>query len=49
MYRPFDNPTPRQVRPGEYPVLDEALALVNRDVAATLPDQGPLRLMALPP
>lgn len=49
MYRPFDNPTPRQVQPGEYPVLDEALVLVNRDVAATLPEQGPLRLMALPP
>lgn len=48
MYRPFDDPTPRQVQPGEYPVLDEALALVNRDVAATLPDQEPLRLMALP-
>ena len=48
MYAPFDDPTPRQVQPGEYPALDEALALVNRDVAATLPDQGPLRLMALP-
>lgn len=48
MYTPFDKPAPRQVRPGEYPALDEALALVNRDVAATLPEQDPLRLMALP-
>lgn len=49
MHTPFDDSTPRQVRPGEYPVLDEALVLVNRDVAATLPEREPLRLMALPP
>ena len=46
---PFDTPRPRAVRPGEYPVWDEALALVDRDLAALLPDRGPLRLMALPP
>ncbi|MFE0450464.1 hypothetical protein ACFW2D_04100 [Streptomyces sp. NPDC058914] len=45
----FDAPRPREVRPGEYPVWDEALALVNRDLAALLPDRGPLRLLALPP
>ncbi|MFI7499749.1 hypothetical protein ACIBVL_14865 [Streptomyces sp. NPDC049687] len=49
MYAPFDAPRPREVRPGEYPVWDEALALVNRDLTAQLPGRGPLRLMALPP
>ncbi|MFC9704129.1 hypothetical protein ACFTWD_25915 [Streptomyces sp. NPDC056943] len=39
---------PRPVLPGEYPLWEEALGLVNRDLAATLPDQEPLRLMALP-
>ncbi|MFE1550318.1 hypothetical protein [Streptomyces sp. NPDC058718] len=39
---------PRPVLPGEYPRWEEALGLVNRDLAATLPDQEPLRLMALP-
>ncbi|MGI5459051.1 hypothetical protein ACQEWB_38905 [Streptomyces sp. CA-249302] len=48
MNTPFDHPEPRQVEPGEYPALDEALALLNRDVAATLPAEGPLGLMALP-
>ncbi|MHC3469755.1 hypothetical protein ACYF6T_13660 [Streptomyces sp. 7R007] len=48
MYTPFDHPTPRRVQPGEHPAWEEALALVNRDVAATLPDHGPLRLLALP-
>ncbi|MEU9393093.1 hypothetical protein AB0D86_24240 [Streptomyces sp. NPDC048324] len=38
---------PRRVEPGEHPALDEALALVNRDLAATLPEREPLRLMAL--
>lgn len=46
---PFGMQRPREVRPGEYPVWDEALALVNRDLAALLPDRGPLRLLALPP
>ncbi|MET9385163.1 hypothetical protein ABZY09_29855 [Streptomyces sp. NPDC002928] len=39
---------PRPVSPGEYPVWDEALAVVNRDLAAALPEQGDLRLIALP-
>ncbi|TKT10819.1 hypothetical protein E4U92_06485 [Streptomyces galbus] len=47
MNDPFDTP-PRPVEPGEYPVWDEALALVNRDLAATLPERAPLRLTGLP-
>ncbi|WP_405920372.1 hypothetical protein [Streptomyces longwoodensis] len=47
MNDPFDV-TPRPVEPGEYPVWDEALALVNGDLAATLPERAPLRLVALP-
>jgi hypothetical protein len=39
---------PRGVQPGEHPFWDVALALVNRDLAATVPEQGPLRLRALP-
>ncbi|GAA1191545.1 hypothetical protein F4556_005726 [Kitasatospora gansuensis] len=45
----FDRPEPRRVLPGEYPLWDEALALLNRDLAVTLPAQGPLQLLALPP
>jgi len=44
-----DRPEPRRVSPGEYPGWDGALALLNRDLAATLPEQAPLRLLALPP
>ncbi|WP_435197503.1 hypothetical protein [Streptomyces sioyaensis] len=44
----FDPPEPRGVLPGEYPLWDEALALVNRDLAVTLPDQGRLQLLGLP-
>ncbi|GGY17907.1 hypothetical protein [Streptomyces tanashiensis] len=44
----FDAPEPRQIPPGDYPLWDEALALVNRDLAVTLPEQGPLRLLGLP-
>lgn len=40
---PFD---PRRAEPGRYPRLEAALATVNRDLAATLPDQPPLVLMA---
>ncbi|MGX1885139.1 hypothetical protein [Streptomyces sp. NPDC055287] len=40
---------PRPVLPGEYAAWDAALALLNRDLAATLPEHGQLRLMALPP
>ncbi|MFE2016067.1 hypothetical protein [Streptomyces sp. NPDC059491] len=47
---PFVDPLQsRHVLPGEYPAWDHALALLNQDLAATLPDQEPLRLMALPP
>lgn len=48
MRDPFDSPEPRRVSPGEYPMWDRALALLNRDLAATLPEQEPLRLLALP-
>ncbi|SEE15267.1 hypothetical protein [Streptomyces sp. TLI_105] len=44
----FDPPRPRQVPRGAYPFWDEALALVNRDLAVALPDQGLLRLVGLP-
>ncbi|MCX5195156.1 hypothetical protein OOK31_14810 [Streptomyces sp. NBC_00249] len=45
----FDPPEPRRVLPGEYPVWEAALALLNRDLAVTLPGQEPLRLLAVPP
>ncbi|MFI5757385.1 hypothetical protein [Streptomyces sp. NPDC051569] len=45
----FDLPEPRHVAPGEYPWWDRALALLNQDLAVTLPQQKPLRLRALPP
>ncbi|MER5195260.1 hypothetical protein ACWD3J_13300 [Streptomyces sp. NPDC002755] len=48
MYDSFGTPSARMVEPGEYPVWDEALALVNHDLSALLPDRGPLRLVALP-
>ncbi|MFD3566753.1 hypothetical protein [Streptomyces sp. NPDC058667] len=44
----FDPPEPRRVSPGEYPVWDQALALLNRDLAVTLPQLEPLQLLALP-
>ncbi|WP_426368331.1 hypothetical protein [Streptomyces sp. E-08] len=44
----FDTPAPRRIPAGEYPLWDRALALVNRDLAATLPDEEPLRLLGLP-
>ena len=44
----FDRSEPRRVAPGEHPAWDLALALLNRDLAATLPDQQPLQLRALP-
>jgi len=44
----FDSPGLRRVSLGEYPLWDEALALLNRDVAVTLPEQGPLQLVAQP-
>ncbi|MGK5639107.1 hypothetical protein ACSNOK_12495 [Streptomyces sp. URMC 126] len=45
----FDRSEPRRVSPGEYPLWDRALALLNRDLAVTLPEQKPLQLLALPP
>ncbi|MCX5008963.1 hypothetical protein OHB05_41315 [Streptomyces sp. NBC_00638] len=45
----FDCPEPRRVSPGEYPLWDRALALLNRDLAVTLPEREPLQLLALPP
>ncbi|MEU3844095.1 hypothetical protein AB0E88_29225 [Streptomyces sp. NPDC028635] len=38
-------PEPRQAEPGQWPKLEAALAVVNRDLTATLPGQGPLILM----
>ncbi|MET7486345.1 hypothetical protein [Streptomyces sp. NPDC005538] len=38
-------PEPRRAEPGEWPRVEAALAIVNRDLAATLPDQRPLVLM----
>ncbi|MFI6420248.1 hypothetical protein ACIBG6_22960 [Streptomyces sp. NPDC050842] len=49
IFDPLDPLDPRRVLPGEYPLWEEALALVNRDLAVTLPDVEPLRLLALPP
>lgn len=48
MHALSDRPGPRRVSLGEYPLWDEALALLNRDLAVTLPEQEPLRLLALP-
>ena len=48
MNGPFDPLRPCPVLPGEHPLWEEALGLVNRDLAATLPDQKPLQLLALP-
>ncbi|MFF5496107.1 hypothetical protein [Streptomyces aquilus] len=43
-----DLPEPRPVAPGRYPVWEQALALLNRDLSVTLPRLEPLRLLALP-
>ncbi|MEU6774944.1 hypothetical protein [Streptomyces sp. NPDC046759] len=48
MFASSGRPEPRFVPDGEHPLWDEALATVNRDLAATVPDQPPLRLMAHP-
>ncbi|MFK0284088.1 hypothetical protein ACIQVL_27000 [Streptomyces sp. NPDC090499] len=42
-------PEPRPVEPGEWPKLEAALAVVNRDLTATVPGQEPLILMVDPP
>ncbi|MGW7793252.1 hypothetical protein [Streptomyces tricolor] len=41
-------PEPYFVSAGEHPLWEQALAVVNRDLAATLPEQRPLRLIAWP-
>ncbi|MFJ2788216.1 MULTISPECIES: hypothetical protein [unclassified Streptomyces] len=41
-------PEPHPVEPGRWPELEAALAVVNRDLSATLPDQDPLILMFSP-
>ncbi|MFE0645412.1 hypothetical protein ACFW2Y_27965 [Streptomyces sp. NPDC058877] len=48
MHGPFESFRPRRIPLGEHPLLDAALALLNRDLTATLPDQEPLQLMGLP-
>ncbi|MEV5956864.1 hypothetical protein AB0M11_24380 [Streptomyces sp. NPDC051987] len=42
-------PQPRPAEPGEWPKLEAALAVVNRDLTATVPGQEPLILMVDPP
>ncbi|MEU1086715.1 hypothetical protein ACFYPN_28685 [Streptomyces sp. NPDC005576] len=42
------SPDPVPAEPGRWPKLAAALAVVNRDVRATLPDQDPLVLMCVP-
>ncbi|MFJ9406760.1 hypothetical protein [Streptomyces sp. NPDC101393] len=44
----FNRPEPRRVLLGEFPLWDETLALLDRDLAVTLPEQEPLRLLAPP-
>lgn len=41
-------PEPRRAEPGEWPKFEAALAVVNRDVTATLPGQDALILMVAP-
>ncbi|AGS67259.1 hypothetical protein [Streptomyces collinus] len=41
-------PEPRPAEPGQWPKLEAALAVVNRDLTATLPGQDPLILMVQP-
>ncbi|MGI5441984.1 hypothetical protein ACQEV4_32895 [Streptomyces shenzhenensis] len=43
-----DVPEPRRVEPGQWPKLEAALAVVNRDLMATLPGQDALILMRAP-
>lgn len=45
---PNDRPETRPVSSDEHPMWDRALALLNRDLAATLAEQEPLQLLALP-
>lgn len=48
MHAHIDQPEVRRVSRGEYPLWDEALAVLNQDLAVTLPEQGPLQLVAQP-
>ncbi|MER5880354.1 hypothetical protein ABT119_31095 [Streptomyces sp. NPDC001910] len=41
-------PVPRRIEPGQWPKLDAALAVVNRDLKATLPGQDALILVLAP-
>ncbi|WP_293995240.1 hypothetical protein [Streptomyces sp.] len=41
-------PKPRPAEPGEWPKLEAALSVVNRDLTATVPGQEPLILMVDP-
>ncbi|WP_189314375.1 hypothetical protein [Streptomyces brasiliensis] len=41
-------PKPRRAEPGQWPKLEAALAVVNRDLMATLPGQDRLILMVAP-
>ncbi|MEU2653748.1 hypothetical protein ABZ615_00320 [Streptomyces sp. NPDC007325] len=41
-------PEPRPAEPGQWPKLEAALAVVNRDLTATLPGQEPLILLVAP-
>ncbi|GGX92941.1 hypothetical protein [Streptomyces fructofermentans] len=45
--RHFD--VPRRAEPGEWPMLEAALAVVNRDLSATLPGRDALVLVVAPP
>ena len=42
-------PEPERAAPGQWPKLEAALAVVNRDLTATLPGQDALILMVDPP
>lgn len=44
----LDLPEPRRAEPGAWPKLEAALAVVNRDLAATMPGQDALMLMVAP-
>jgi hypothetical protein len=43
-----DLPEPRRAEPGQWPKLEAALAVVNRDLVATMPGQDALILMVAP-
>ncbi|MFJ6986996.1 MULTISPECIES: hypothetical protein [unclassified Streptomyces] len=45
---PAPGPEPAPAEPGHWPKLEAALAVVNRDLTATLPGHGPLILVTIP-